>query len=120
MMSCVISSFLAQCCSHYAVSVSVFTVEDRGNRSAAHDGNAVTHTKNLRQLRGNHQHRQTLGGQAANQFVDFSLGPDIDALSRFIQDQQFGFGGQPARKSDFLLIATGEIASGCIRRRSLD
>src|SRR5436309_11739176 len=52
--------------------------------------------------------------------MDLSLGPDIDALRGFIENQQFGLGGQPAREGDLLLVAAGEIAGARVWRGRLD
>src|SRR2546422_6919143 len=48
---------------------------------------------------------------AANQFVDLSLGPDIDPLSRFVENQQFGLGGQPAESRPSALVRSEEHTS---------
>src|SRR5260221_4269405 len=51
--------------------------------------------------------------------MDLSLGPDIDVLSGFIENQEFGLGGQPAREGALLLVATGEIAGARVWRGRL-
>src|SRR5207253_3047478 len=88
--------------------------------STTHDGNAVAHTQNLRQVGGNHQHRYALSSQPPNQFVDLGLRAYINSLCRFIQNQHFWRGSQPAGEGDFLLVAAGEIAGAGVWRGRLD
>ena len=67
-----------------------------GDMPFAHHQHAVAHAENFRQFGGNQQDRLACGGQIVEQRVDFSLGADIDATRRLIDDQELRIGLQPA------------------------
>src|SRR5262245_41430939 len=68
----------------------------RGNDGAtAQDGDAVAHAKDFGEIGGNHQDGKALGGEATNEFVDFGFCADVDALSGFVEDEDFGFCREP-------------------------
>ena len=69
---------------------------------------AVAYERNLRQFRGEQQHRRTRRGKFTNQSVDLPLGADVDAASRVEAQQRLEFAGQPARDHHLLLIATAQ------------
>src|SRR4051794_17537398 len=57
------------------------------NRSGAHHGNAIAHAEDLRQLRRDHDDRETAPGKRAHQLVDLCFRSDVDALGRLVEDQ---------------------------------
>src|SRR3546814_11701586 len=62
--------------SHYCVGVRV-AWEIRDDRSPAHDGDAVAHAEDLRQVAGDEEDGEALLRQAADDLVDFALGADV-------------------------------------------
>ncbi len=48
------------------------------------------------------------------------MGPHVDAPGRLVQDQELGFGEQPAGEQHLLLVAPGEKLDGLLRSRGLD
>ena len=82
-----------------------FAGQSRGDCATAHDGDAVAHAEDFGEVGGNHQHCHALSGETANEFVDFGFCADVHTLSRLVQYENFGVGCEPARESDFLLIA---------------
>src|SRR5579875_1143200 len=79
-----------------------------GDAALAHDQDAMAVVQNFRNLVGNQDHGDTLGGQPAHDVVDAVLGADIDADGGAVQDQQAGPGCQPFGQHDTLLVAAGE------------
>jgi len=57
-------------------------------------------------------HGEALLREAADDLVDLALGADVDALRRFVEDEQLGLGREPAGEGDFLLVAAGKAAAG--------
>jgi hypothetical protein len=49
-----------------------------------------------------------------------SAGPHVDAPGGLVQDQELGFGEQPAGEQHLLLVAPGEKLDGLLRSRGLD
>ena len=64
--------------------------------------------------------RQLAPGEFIDQRVNFGLGADIDAASRFVEDQYFRTTGQPLSEDDFLLIPTGQQPHNLRRVGSFD
>src|SRR5947209_3086947 len=62
--------------------------QDSGDGALVHHRDAVAHAQDLRQFRGDHQDRHALFGQLDNQPVDLGLRSYLDALRRFVEDQQ--------------------------------
>ena len=85
-----------------------FARQHRGDRAAAHDGDAVAHAEDFRQVARNHQHGQTFLREAADDFVDFALRADVHALRRLVEDEQLRLRREPAGEGDFLLVAAAE------------
>ena len=79
-----------------------------GNRAAAHDGNAVAHAEDFRQVTRYHQHGEAVPGEAADDFMDFTFRAHVHALGRFVQDEDPGGGGEPAGEGDLLLVAAAQ------------
>jgi hypothetical protein len=79
---------------------------------ARHDDDAVAHAEDFGEFGGDHDDGQALLGEVAHEAVDFGFCADVDALGGFVEDQDFGFGGEPTGECDFLLVAAGESADG--------
>src|SRR5271170_4568709 len=79
------------------------------DRAIAHDDHAVAEADRLLQGVGGQDDREALGGDGADELVDFLLGADVEAARRVIEDENPGLGLEPFRQHDFLLIATGEV-----------
>ena len=75
-----------------------------------HHNDAIAHAQHFRHLRRDENDAQAIGFKLVNQLVDFFLRPDVDAAGRFIEDQHFRPGHQPASDSDFLLVTAGKQA----------
>ena len=95
-------------------------IEHADNRAAAHHCDAVAHAEDLRQLGRDHQDGQPARGQLAHQPMNLGLGADVDALCWLVEDQDRGFGRQPAGEGDLLLIAARQVADRRLDRRRLD
>lgn len=82
--------------------------EGRADATATHDRYPVAHAKYLRKFGRDHQNSHPGRGQLTHQEVNLRLCPDIDALRRFVKDQNRWVCCQPSGKGDLLLIASGE------------
>ena len=96
-----------------------------GARHFAHDPSGRHHqdpigkANQLRQLRGNDQKRDAVGGQFRNQTIDFGLCADIDAARRLIQDQHARGPRKPSSEHHLLLIASREVGDELVEARRL-
>ena len=52
--------------------------------------------------------------------TDLCLGPDADAASGFVEDQDFKIHRKPLADDDFLLVPTAQISHQSFRVRGLD
>src|SRR5882757_1334530 len=75
------------------------------HRARAHHPHPVGDAQHLGQVGRHHQHGETLGRQIPDNLVDLRLGPDVDALGRFVEQHHLGPGGQPAGQQHLLLVA---------------
>ncbi len=66
-----------------------------------HDQDAIAFLDDLVEVAGNHQHAAAVVGKRADQAVQFESRADIDAESRFIEDQDPRIGGEPAGEQIF-------------------
>src|SRR3954471_18131568 len=77
--------------------------------SVAQYGDAVADARDLIEFGRDEQHGHPVGGQIADQFLDLSLGADIDAAGRLVEDEQRGLSDQPAGQQHLLLVAAAEV-----------
>src|SRR5215469_17239231 len=84
------------------------TIKDSGERSVAHDGDSIAHAEDLGEFGRDHEDGDTTLGKIAHDPVAFAFRADVDALGRFVQDQDAGTGGEPPGDGYFLLISTGK------------
>ena len=90
----------------------VLAINDAGHAAFVHHGDTVAHAQNLRQLRGDHQHRDALAGEFGDETVYFRLGADVDAARGFVENENARVDHQPACDQHFLLIAARQIQDG--------
>jgi hypothetical protein len=81
-----------------------------------HDDDAVAQAEEFRQFRGCDEHAESLVREPAQLPVYFSLGPDIDAARRLVEQQQARFGQQFLREHDLLLVAARQVDDPRLRR----
>ena len=74
----------------------------------------------LVELGRNHQQRQAVVAQFADQADDLGVGADVDAAGRLVENEEARLGGEPAREERLLLIAAGEKADGLFGIRGAD
>src|SRR5437870_9429780 len=79
--------------------------EFSGDLAVAHHIDAVAQPQDLRQFRRNQQDAAPLLCQLYNELIDFSLGSNVNAARRLIDNQKTAVGKQPARDQRFLLIS---------------
>ncbi len=76
----------------------------RHQRPASHRIDAVAHPDQLRELRGDHQHRKPLGCNFVDHLVDFRLGIHVNAARRLIQQKEPWLCGAPFCEDRPLLV----------------
>src|SRR5579883_860070 len=103
-----------------AVLGGIGAVDDAGKAAGVEYGDAVGHAEDFGELGGNHEDRDAFLGEVNHQTVDLGFGADVDALGWFVEDQDGGANGEPARERDLLLVAAGERAGIGVERRGLD
>ena len=74
----------------------------------------------LVELGGNHQQRQAVVAQFADQADDLGMGADVDAAGRLVQHQEARRGGEPAGEQHLLLVAAGQQPDRPLRLRRAD
>src|SRR6185369_1716110 len=95
-------------------------IENSGQTSFVHHRDAVADPEHLFHLTTDDNHRYTLRGEIANEFIDLSLGANIDSACRLVKNQHPRRERQPLREHYFLLIATTEICRTHLRCRRFD
>src|SRR6202451_310005 len=73
----------------------------------AHHQDPVADAEYLRQLRGDHQDRDSVSREFRKQPVHLGLCGDVDAPGRLVHDQQARGASEPLRQHDFLLVTAG-------------
>src|ERR1700730_2421198 len=74
----------------------------------AHDGQAVTNAKKLRQIRADHQDSFAGACQPGNYLVDLGLAANIYAASRFVEQEYLASLMQEPGHGYLLLVSSGE------------
>src|SRR5918998_6950378 len=87
---------------------------------AGHHEQPIAQLPRLPDLGGHVEHRDPVFGQPAHQAEDLLPGPDVDAASRVVQDQNPRTRAHPPREHDLLLVAAGERLDELIQRRRAD
>jgi hypothetical protein len=77
---------------HDFVFVDRITGQFSGDLAFPHDHNTVANSDDFRHLRGDHHDRHAFGGQRGDEVIDLLLGADIDAASRFVDDNDLRIG----------------------------
>ena len=82
----------------------------------AHDADQdpVGKGHDLGQVRGDHDHRLALVGEAVDEFVDLDDRADVDAARRLVEDDQLRLLDQRLGDDDLLLIAARELDDSCL------
>src|SRR3954447_3378770 len=87
------------------------------------DGDAVAEHEDvacrlhqLFDLRRDHENAQPIVGEFMHKAENLGLGADVDAAGRLIQDQKLWIHAEPARQQDLLLVSSGKLANGLLRR----
>src|SRR5262245_6406551 len=70
--------------------------------------NSITQSKNFGERGGDEQDSQTLMRETIDNAVNFSLGHDVDAAGRLIEDQYPGARHERAPENDLLLVSARE------------
>src|SRR4051812_16737867 len=91
-----------------------------GQPAFVHHQDAIGHAQYLGKLGGDHQHRQALARELAQQAVNLGLGADVDAAGGLVDDQQLRVRGQPLGEHDLLLVAARQEADGIAEAVELD
>jgi len=88
--------------------------------SLAHDQDARGEIQQFGKLGGDEHDGDALAGEVVDESVDRGLGADVDAASRFIDDQELGVSAEPFGQGDLLLITAAEASDGGFQRRGFD
>ena len=80
-------------------------VEISHHATSGEDHATVSDRQNLRQFGRGDQHRRAVGRKLADDVVDLDLRADVDAVGRFVEQQDLGSRQQRTREQGFLLIA---------------
>src|SRR4051794_5142135 len=91
-----------------------------GEMPPPHHQDTVAVVEYLRDLVGDHDDGEPLGGEVLDDLIDPIFAVHVDADGRTIQDQDTGLGGEPLGDHDALLVAPRQRADGVIRARDLD
>ena len=91
-----------------------------GEPAFAQDNDAIGDREQLGQLARGHDDGPAFGCEAADQLVDFCLGPDVDSASRLIEQKHFGLDQEPSGEDAFLLVASGECGHRNVAACGLD
>src|ERR1700687_3099332 len=83
---------------------------------AAHHIGAVADMDDLDLLGADHQNGGAIVDQAIEQSEYFSLGADVDAARRLIENKESRVGVEPFTNDDFLLVAAGQSGDRPARR----
>jgi len=110
---------LPRCRTHDCVLIGLCAGELGGDPALAQHQYPVGHTEDLGQLRGDHQHGETICHQPVQDAVHLSLGADVDAARRLVDDQQRRAARQPLAEHDLLLVAADRVATVFAHPREL-
>ena len=86
----------------------IFLAELPGDPTFMHDQDPVAHSHHFIHFRADDDDPRSICNQLIDQFVDFNLGPDINASGWLIENKDFRIGEQPLRDDHLLLIATAQ------------
>src|SRR5690606_6326103 len=79
-----------------------------GNPALAHHNDAMRDGEAFADLGGRVDDRKALARAFGKQLEDFSLGADVDAAARLVEEHHGRPGGQHLADDDLLLVAAGE------------
>ena len=82
----------------------------------AEDEHAVHQLDVLVELGGEHDDRQALAGERAEQLVEVVLRADVDAAGRVVEQEDLRAEREPARDDHLLLVAAGQRRDRILRR----
>src|SRR6476620_10546301 len=68
----------------------------------------VAQTGDLGEIAGGNERTSAFAGEAPDQRMNLSLGTDIDALCRLVEQQHADLAGQPLGENNLLLVAAGQ------------
>src|SRR5712692_32456 len=75
-----------------------------GDAAGAEHQDAVGQLRQLQRVGRGEEDGGAAAGDLAQPAIDLSLGADVDAPCRVVEQQQLGFGGQPAGDQRLLLV----------------
>src|SRR5688572_23843989 len=81
--------------------------------AVAEDDKAGGEADDFFELGADEEDGHALGAEFVGDAEDLGFGGDVDAAGGFVEDEEAGFGGEPAGEESLLLVAAGEAGDGC-------
>src|SRR5690606_4412621 len=97
---------------HHRLLGQVVAGERPGHPAPVHHDDAVGQAEDLGQLAGDQHHRHASRDQLGDVEVDLTLGPDVDAARRLVEDHDVRVGQHHLRPDALLLVAAGQGLGG--------
>src|SRR4051812_3340369 len=114
---CLARSHVACCGAHQRLGIEVFATPDADLPAFAHDQHPIRHPQDLRQFGRHHDDAETFTREFAHESMNRSLGPDIDAFCRLVEDDHLRARRKPLPDHDLLLISARQSADWNGQRR---
>ena len=86
----------------------VGALENSGDASFVHHGNAVAVSENLLHVAADHQNGDAGRGKPPHQLIDLGFRTDIDTSRRFVKQDHSRLQRQPLRENDLLLVSSAQ------------